>query len=174
MSNWVLDGIVTYATGLPFSARLATSVSRDLSSSFAERPNLNPGFSNNPIHGVSPGCGGGVVPAGLRLHTATNWYDPCAWSAPASGTYGNIGRNTIIGPGLADVDGTLEKGFKVIERVNTQFRFEMFNVLNHTNLGLPNTTTLSTTQAPTLAGLGAVTYTTTSSRQVQFALRISF
>jgi hypothetical protein len=151
---------------------LSASVSRDLSTAtLAERPNLKPGFSNNPIRGVSAGCPG--FAAGTPLGNATNWYDPCAFSLPIAGTYGNLGRNTLIGPGIASVNLALEKSFPLNERVSATFRAEAFNITNHTNLGLPNMAPLTASGAPNPAA-GSIIYTTTSSRQLQFALRINF
>ena len=171
VNGWTLDGIGTFTSGQPFTARLSTAVSRNLSSVLAERPNVNSGFSTNPTSGVTAGCTG--IAAGQRLGTADRFYDPCAFSLPAAGTYGNVGRDTIIGPGVEDVDFALEKIFKPIEKVSTTFRVEMFNALNHTNLGLPNTSVL-TAAGVANAAAGRITYTTTSSRQIQFGLRINF
>jgi hypothetical protein len=69
---------------------------------------------------------------------------------------------------------TLEKGFRLREKVNATFRFEMFNIMNHTNLGLPNVTSTETTGLAANPAAGVATYTTTNSRQLQFGLRISF
>lgn len=171
VNGWTWDGIGTFSSGMPFTARVSTPVSRDLSSTPAERPNLNPGFRANPTQGMSAGCTG--IPAGTKLGTPQYWYDPCAFSAPAAGTYGNLGRNTSIGPGVQDVDIALEKNFKVRETGYVTFKAEMFNVLNHTNLGLPNTAALNSSGNPNPSG-GLISYTTTSSRQLQFALRIGF
>src|SRR4029077_8203313 len=132
---------------------------------------LKPGASQNPTSGTSAGCSG--FPAGTPLGSASNYYDPCSFSLPLAGTYGNVGRNTIIGPGVADVDLALEKSFKLHEEANVTFKAEIFNIMNHTNLGLPNGTPLSAAGVATTSA-GRITYTTTSSRQIQFALRISF
>jgi len=171
VNGWTLDAIGTFTSGMPFTARLASSVSRDLSQYLAERPNLNPGAKQNPSSGASIGCTG--FPAGTPLANANNWYDPCSFALPLAGTYGNVGRNTITGPGVADVDLALEKSFKLRESADVKFRAEMFNVMNHTNLGLPNTNPLAASGAASPSA-GRITYTTTSSRQLQFALRISF
>jgi hypothetical protein len=171
VNGWTLDGIGTFTSGQPFTARLSTAVSRNLSSVLAERPNLNPGFSLNPTSGTTVGCPG--IPAGQPLGTADRYYDPCAFSLPAAGTYGDVGRDTIIGPGVEDVDFALEKVFKQTEKIRTTFRVETFNALNHTNLGLPNTSALTSAGAANPAA-GRITYTTTSSRQIQFGLRINF
>ena len=171
VNGWTVNGIVTFTSGLPFSVLDSTAVSRDQASSFAERPNLNPGFSPNPIHGTSAGCSG--FPVGSPLGGPTNWYDPCAFSLPAAGRYGNVGRNTVIGPGVADVVTSLEKTFKLHEEANVTFRAEMFNIFNHPNFGLPNTAAIAANgQANPSAGV--ITYTATSSRQIQFGLRFNF
>ena len=102
-----------------------------------------------------------------------HFYDPCSFSLPLAGTYGNVGRNTIIGPGVADVDLALEKSFKLHEKANVTFKAEVFNIMNHANFGLPNVNALAASGAAN-SSAGRITYTTTSSRQLQFALRITF
>jgi hypothetical protein len=170
VNGWTLDGIGTLQSGMPFTARLSASVSRDQASTLTERPDLRPGFSSSPTTGVSAGCPG--FAAGTPVGTAANWYDPCAFSLPAAGTYGNLGRNTIIGPGLANLDLALGKSFTLAGSEMT-FKAEMFNVLNRANFGLPNSNPLTATgQASGSAGV--ITYTTTSARQLQFALRLNF
>jgi outer membrane receptor protein involved in Fe transport len=172
VNGWRLDGIGTFTSGQPFTALLSTSNSRNLSTAgLADRPNLKPGFSNNPTHGVSAGCSG--FAAGTSVGNANNWYDPCAFSLPIAGTYGDMKRNTLIGPKLAAVDVAVEKDFKPIEQATVTFRAEAFNVLNHANFGLPNTSALASSGAANPAA-GSITYTATSSRQLQFALRINF
>ena len=170
-NGWTFDGIGTFTAGMPFTARLAAAVSRDLSNTLAERPDLIAAARQNPNNGTTVGCAG--IPAGQKLGTADRFYDPCSFSLPLAGTYGNLGRTTIIGPGVADVDLALEKGFKLREEANVTFKAELFNIMNHSNFGLPNTTALAASGAGNAAA-GRITYTTTSSRQLQFALRISF
>jgi hypothetical protein len=172
VNGWKLDGILTAASGLPFTALLGSNVSRNLSTAgLSDRPNLNPGFSDNPTSGVSAGCPG--FAAGTRVGTPQNWFDPCAFSSPIAGTYGDLGRNTLIGPGVTDLDFALEKNFPLTERLNATFRAEAFNILNHANFGLPSVTAITASGAANPAA-GNVTFTTTSSRQLQFALRINF
>jgi hypothetical protein len=170
-NGWTLDCIVTFQTGMPFTIRSGASVSRDKAMYVADRPNLNPGTSQNPTRGTSAGCPGFL--AGTPVGNASNWFDPCAFSLALAGTYGNLGRNTVIGPGLSDVDLALEKSFKLLETTNATFRFEMFDVLNHANFSLPNTTALTASGAANPSA-GVITSTLTSSRQIQLALRINF
>jgi hypothetical protein len=90
--------------------------------------------------------------------------------------YGNVGRDTYIGPGLTTWDFSVLKDSKLRERLNLQFRAEIFNLLNHTNFNTPNLivfTPPTTTNPSGLSGTaGAITSTSTSSRQVQFALKL--
>jgi hypothetical protein len=65
------------------------------------------------------------------------WVNPAAFAQPAPGTFGNIGRNSLRGPGFADVDFAVVKNTPITERVNAQFRVEMFNLFNRKNLPIP-------------------------------------
>jgi hypothetical protein len=85
---------------------------------------------------------------------------------PASAPFGNLGRNAFRAPGLEQWDLAVNKRFRITERAALQFRSEFFNVLNHTNLGLPN-------QVSTSAAFGTIR-TTYPARQVQFALKLMF
>ena len=156
LGGWTINGIGTFNSGLPFTAVLATNTSRNHDTNAAIRPNLNPGASNSPV-----------------LGHVNHWYDASVFTAPPPGEYGNLGRNTIIGPGIADLDLSLEKSFSIREPARMTFRAEFFNIINHANFGLPNSTALTATGAPS-ATAGLITSTTTSSRQIQFALRITF
>ena len=171
VSGWTLESIGTFTTGHPFTARLSKNVSQDQNSTLADRPDLVLGASNNPNHAASIGCPGFAV--GTPLGNADHWFDPCSFTSPLAGTYGDVGRNTIIGPGLEDVDFGLEKRFTLRNEVNATFKTEVFNIFNHANFGLPTATALVASGAPNPAA-GRITYTVTSSRQIQFALRINF
>jgi hypothetical protein len=122
---------------------------------------------------VTAGCGGGIIPAGQKLHTPNLWFDPCAFVLPASGTFGNLGRNTIIGPGLATMDFSLIKSTKLTERIGLQFRTEGFNIFNHPNFRIPQSSAVfaGNTYSPSA---GVIQNTATSSRQIQFGLKLTF
>lgn len=111
---------------------------------------------------------------------------------PTRGTYpqcfnllGNAGRNTLVGPGLSNLTFSLYKNDK-FKRINTQFRAEFFNVLNHANFNLPFTgfgdavdtniyTYSATTKAAALnPSAGLISSTTTTSRQIQFSLKVGW
>jgi outer membrane receptor protein involved in Fe transport len=76
----------------------------------------------------------------VQNHSAAQYLDYSSFGVPALGSYGNLNRNSIYGPGFEDVDLSLLKNIPIYkERVRAQFRVEMFNVFNHTNLAQPNT-----------------------------------
>jgi len=127
--------------------------------------------TNNPTSGVTAGCGP-EVPAGQKLGTPQMWFDPCAFSLPAPGTFGNAGRGTIRGPGLFDLDISFLKMTHISEHVGLQFRAELFNILNHTNFGFPSMIAFDGAVQSSAAGL--ITNTATSSRQIQFGLKLTF
>ena len=172
LGGWSINGIGTFTTGQPFTLRLPLNQSRNGDLLNPDRPDLKPGANNNPIEGRSAGCGG-VIPAGQKLRTPDRWYDPCGFQLPLAGTYGNLGRNTVIGPGVANLDLSIEKSFPLRENTDVAFRAEFFNIINHANFGLPNTAAVTAAGLPN-ASAGRITGTLNSSRQIQFGLKISF
>ena len=123
----------------------------------AERPDIRPGCTYKTA----------------VLRKPTQWFDPTCFSVPTVGTPGNIGRDSLIGPGLFNIDFALFKNTKITERFNSQFRAEFFNVLNHPNFAVPTTATFS--QGGSInTNAGRITSTTTFQRQIQFGLKVMF
>ena len=149
----------------PFSPQLGYNPTGNGDSRNPARPQLNPDFSGS-----------------LYPRTATQWFNPNAFTVPYPGTFGNASRDSLIGPGLTDVDLSFAKNTTIHERLRTQFRAEYFNILNHTNFTTPNAVVFSTGPTPaktsTAAALsptaGVMTATATTSRQLQFGLKILF
>ena len=112
------------------------------------------------------------------------YFNPGAFSAPAAGYVGNAGRDSLAGPGFADWDFSLLKSTALNERTRLQFRAEFFNILNHTNLQLPNEvvysagptqgTTANQTTAAALGSPGVISATANTSRQIQLGLKLLF
>ncbi len=171
LAGWTANGITTLRAGAPFTPTVGFNRSRNGDRWSPDRPNLNPGFSSDPTHGVTAGCAG--VPAGQTLGTPQLFYDPCAFSLPAPGTYGNLGRNTVTGPGLTNVDVSLEKTFKPREPMSVQFRTEVFNILNNSNFSIPGYA-LFQGNGDRIGSAGHITALTTQPRLIQFALKILF
>jgi hypothetical protein len=116
---------------------------------------------------VNPSFTGPVI-----LGSPNKWFNPAAFLAPPnnSGFYGNLGRDTLIGPGVATWDVSVMKDTRIREGTTLQFRAELFNILNHANFNTPNAVTFTPTGVSPTAGL--ITSTSTSSRQIQLGLKL--
>jgi outer membrane receptor protein involved in Fe transport len=162
VKGWQLNNIVTAQSGTPFEVRLGHNQSGNLNTidfSIHERPNVVPGRSNNPVTG-----------------DPQHWFDPSAFELQPSGTIGNLGRNTLVGPKLVNCDFSLFKQFTLTEGKTLHFRAEMFNIFNHPNFGVPNSANRTALQPNGNVNLsaGAILSTVTTSRQIQFGLKLSF
>jgi hypothetical protein len=160
-SGWSLSSIVTAQAGFPFTPQLSYNPSNNLDTRNPVRPFLNPNFTGPVI-----------------LGKPSQWFNPAAFIAPpsAGGFYGNLGRDTFIGPGLATWDFSVSKDTRIHERLNLQFRVELFNLLDRANFNTPNLIVFTPPTAANPSGLsgtaGAITSTSTTSRQVQFGLKL--
>lgn len=155
LSGWQLNGIGTILSGFPFTPQIGANRSGDGDTRNPDRPSLNPAFSGNVV-----------------LGNPNQWFNPNAFVLPTPGTYGNLGRGTFTGPGLADVDLSIFKDTRISERANLEFRSEVFNLFNRANFGTPNAIVFSGSNYSGSAGL--ITATTTTSRQIQFGLKLIF
>ncbi len=119
-SGWQLNTIISVQSGRPIP--IANSFDNTGHFYFNQRPNVVPGV--NPI-----------LP---HWTPATGYLNPLAFSQPADGTFGNLGRDAIFGPGYSNVDFSITKNTQITEMVNLQLRAEFFNLFNHPNFALPN------------------------------------
>jgi hypothetical protein len=154
-SGWSVSGIETVQSGFPFTPVLGFNPSNDGDSRNPVRPSWNPAFTGNLISG-----------------TPNQYFNPNAFAVPPAGTYGNAGRNTLIGPGLVELDVSVLKSTAITERLNLQFRAEFFNILNRANFGTPNTVVFTSASAVPAPTAGVITSTSTASRQIQFGLKL--
>ena len=161
LSGWSVNSIVTLQEGFPFTPQLSYNPSNSGDTRNPVRPFLNPDFTGPVI-----------------LGKPAQWFNPNAFIAPPStgGFDGNLGRDTFIGPGLATWDFSVLKDTPIREGLRLQFRAEIFNLLDRANFNTPNLIVFTppTTANPTgLSGTaGAITSTSTTSRQVQFGLKL--
>jgi len=172
ISGWSISTIASLLTGFPFSPQLGYNPTGSGDSRNPVRPSLNPSFT------------GPLYVKGSTSQKVTQYFNPAAFSAPAYGTVGNVGRDSLIGPGYADWDLSLLKSTPLTEHARLQFRAEFFNILNHTNLQLPNEVVYSTgptqgtaanqTTVATLGSPGVISATANTSRQIQLAAKIVF
>ncbi len=152
--GWSIGSIITLQGGLPFTPQLSYNPSNSGDTKNPVRPMVNPNFTGNVIIG-SP----------------NEWFNPAAFLAPPnnSGYWGNLGRDTLIGPGLATWDFDVHKDTRLSEKTDLQFRAEFFNILNHANFNTPNPVVFTPALSPTA---GVITSTSTTSRQVQLSLKL--
>ena len=153
--GWTLNSIVTLQGGFPFTPQLSYNPSNTGDSRNPVRPYVNPAFSGPVI-----------------LGNPSQWFNPAAFLAPPnnSGFFGNLGRDTLPGPGLATWDLSALKDTRLREGLNLQFRAEFFNVLNRANFNTPNAVVFTPTGVSPTAGV--ITGTSTTSRQIQFSLKL--
>jgi len=161
VSGWSVNSIVTLQDGFPFTPQLSYNPSNNGDTRNPVRPFLNPDFSGPAI-----------------LGKPAQWFNPHAFIAPPStgGFYGNLGRDTLIGPGLATWDFSVLKDTSLREGLRLEFRAEIFNLLNRANFNTPNLIVFTPPTAANPTGIsgtaGAITSTSTTSRQVQFGLKL--
>jgi hypothetical protein len=155
VSGWVLSGIETVQSGFPFTPQLGFNPTNNGDSRNPIRPSWNPSFAGPVI-----------------LGGPNQYFNPNAFILPPAGTYGNTGRDVLIGPGLAELDASLLKNTAISERVNLQFRAEFFNLLNRANFATPNPVVFSSAGTIPSPTAGVITSTSTTSRQIQFGLKL--
>jgi outer membrane receptor protein involved in Fe transport len=172
LGGWTTNWIYSYGSGLPVNIGLGFENSGEGNLDQADRPNLVPGFSNNPTHGVTAGCGG-VIPAGQKLHTPDRWYDPCAFSVAAPGFFGNLGRNTIVGPKKNRVDISLVEITSLTESKKLEFRAEFFNIFNHPFFTLPQNLVFTSTRLHG-GNEGRIAATAGSNREIELGMKLTF
>jgi len=138
--------VITWQSGAPVTAVDQTNSCLCFSTG-SQRPNV----SGNP---------------NLSNRTVAEWFNVALFSQPANYTFGNEGVGIIRAAGIVANDVSLQRGFRIRERATLQARGELFNVTNHTNFGLPNTTFGSAT-------FGQVT-SAANPRQIELSLRLLF
>ena len=151
-ANWILDlpfqfnfsGIVTARTGRPFTV---TQSSNSVG-------NLMTGLPNR-------------IGDGEGAKTVDSWFDKTAFQAVTSGTFGNSGRNILRGPGLFNTDIAVQRRFAITGQTAIELRWEVFNLFNATELGLPETNISN-------AAVATITRLAGDARVMQFALRLVF
>jgi hypothetical protein len=118
-----------------------------------------------------PGYGNGSLPKGQR--TLSHWFNTAAFANPASGTWGNSGRNILQGPGTKTVDFSLFKDTHLTESKVLQLRAEVFNLANTPQFNNPGATVSSPSIGVVSSATSDVTFQRTE-RQIQFAAKITF
>jgi hypothetical protein len=147
LGGWQLSGVSSYQTGLPFTPILSFDPTN---TGTTARPNVVSGAALYPAN-----------------QGPNDWFNNSAFVAPAAYTYGNAGRNIILGPSAFNNDIGLQRSAIIKERFNLQFTAQAFNLFNTPQFGLPkNTVGVGTT--------GVITTVVTPERQLQLGLHLTF
>ena len=153
LGGWEVSGIVTAQSGFPYTLNLrgdTAGVGAGTGGIFV-RPNLAPGATWQL--------------SGSQQSTA-RYFNTAAFTSPVAGTFGSVGRNTLIGPGQSNVDAILARYIRVKEGIRLQFRAEFFNTLNHSNYLLVGRIVNDPTFGQVLSQYDP--------RELQFGLKLTF
>jgi hypothetical protein len=147
LAGWQGGGIVTVQSGSPFTVNLGV-----------DRANIGSGPAQRPDVSHDPNLGSGRTPE--------RWFDTSAFTLPQPFTFGNAGRNTVLGPGYSDVDFSIQKQTRLTEALKLRFRAEAFNLFNHPNFDTPNRIAFT-------PNFGRI-FSAQPSRQIQLGLKLEF
>jgi len=159
VEGWQISGLLGQNTGLPFSPYTGTDI-------------IGWAGSNNNRPNYVAGCQ-------VQVEMPNKWFDPNCYTLPAAGTLGNAGRDTIIGPGIVQVDLAVFKDTKVpkiSEAFRIQFRAEAYNLFNHPAFGLPGNSMFTSAAGARNTAAGVITTLAgnATARQLQFGLKFLF
>ena len=191
VNGWQVNGILTLSDGIPF--RVESDAVRSYRSALQERsghpPNLITGGNNDPTGGppnryydpnqfIPATCVGGVYcyepdSRGRMVGQPELGYGYYDEEGNRYFGFGNLGWNTLSGPGTAVFNFSLNKRFQLTEENSLQFRAEFFNLLNRPNFSLPEED-LFFSRGDRNPLAGQISSTNGSSRQIQFGLRFAF
>ena len=144
LGDWMLSGIFTARTGRPFTVRQSNN-------------NVGQGMTGLPNQIGDP----------EYPRTVEQWFNPAAFARVPSGTFGNVRRNTLRGPGWKGLDLSLARKISFSDRVAATVRWDVFNVFDTVNLGLPNSDLAS-------SSVGTISSLAGDPRLMQFSLRLGF
>ncbi|MGH9325304.1 MAG: carboxypeptidase regulatory-like domain-containing protein [Terriglobia bacterium] len=166
LGGWEVGSIITAEAGDPFSVELTNDQAETQA---APGASFTPGQRPNVVLGCGP----------LTTGNPNAYVNTSCFSFPALGTLGDLQRNGLAGPGLAEWDFSLMRNFKISklgEAGNLQFRAEFFNILNRANFDPPDQTSYSiyNSTGQINAGAGELTTTALAQREIQFALKLMF
>jgi outer membrane receptor protein involved in Fe transport len=193
LGGWELGGILKVNGGVPFTPNFGAGGDpagvKGSDTSF-ETPNrvTGPGCSTlvnpgNPSDYIKAQCFAIPTAPSMAFWTANCNPQPGGAGTPlvpfpeCYNLFGNAGRNILIGPGLVNLDFSVYKNNhirKISENFNVQFRWEIFNILNHANFAVPSSASIFDAAGNDVSASDIITSTQTPSRQMQFALKLIF
>ena len=159
LGGWEIHGLTQIQSGHPFTPNVGF-----------DRARLRPGRGDlGQRPDLAAASGGDII-----LGDPQRWFDPLSFDLPEAGFYGNLGRGTLTGPGLFNLNLAVHKILWRNERHALRLRSEFFNATNHPNFQIPSGRALFNSRLLRLGAAGRITETSTTSRQIQLALRWDF
>jgi hypothetical protein len=159
VGGWQVSSIVTWRNGFPINteAGLATAGTLGYGETRLDSTGISPNFSKSQ-------------------RSVHQWFNPAAFAEPGPGTFGDLTRNTLLGPSYFDWDASTLKEFPIHENQELEFRFEMFNAPNHPNWAAPSANWASTSSTPgkTFDKITTTANAPNSMREIQGALKFIF
>jgi hypothetical protein len=154
LRDWRITGVTTARTGRPFTI-------------YANNNSASLGNLGGLIQAYGDCLGSGALPSGQQ--SVMKWFNTADFAAPANPVrLGNCGRNTLTGPGLAQVDFNLTRSFRYFgEGRRLELRWDMLNAFNNTHFAIPNNDVTS-------GQFGQITSLAGDPRIMQFALKFIF
>jgi hypothetical protein len=148
LGGWQVNGIFAGQSGLPFT--VTTSGTPTNTGASAGRADVVAGAAQYPA-----------------TRTVKQWFNPAAFAVPSAYNWGNSKRNILRGPDEINLDASAEKKFPIKEGTDLLFRIEAFNMLNHAQFQIP-------AAVIAVGGVGSITSTSNTARQLQGTLRLTF
>ncbi|MGE0127908.1 MAG: carboxypeptidase regulatory-like domain-containing protein [Blastocatellales bacterium] len=162
LGDWQVNGILSLLDGRPIDITSGADTA-GLGGAGSQRPDL---VSGAPIY--------------LKSSNPLQYLNPAAFALPGVGRFGSLGRGVVVGPGVKNIDFSINKNWRVRERYGIQFRAEMFNLFNHVNFTTVDTG-LSLQNVSSNADFGKSTNTNfgrlggnRGPREIQFGLKFTF
>jgi len=149
LGGWELTGILSARSGAPFGVGIGRDIANIGARSISQRPNV----VGDPYAGAQ--------------RAPDLWITKAAFAEPSAFTFGNLGRNTLVGPGFFQMDFGGYKNFMIKEYLKLQFRAEVFNITNRANFGNPNANFDS-------SSFGLITGLAGAPLEAQFGLKLNF
>jgi hypothetical protein len=157
IGGWQASSTIVLLDGQPF-----TAVMQDGSNSYSLAGSNFAWFPNR------------TGSTSLKNRGVSQWFNEAAFAVPASGTFGNEGRNSLTGPGFNRINLSLGKTFDIWEQVHLQIRADANNAFNHPSFGLPDNNLTVSTSGAIATGTSKITTLSDPGRTMQLSARFSF
>lgn len=163
LGGWRISSVAQWHSGTPFTPIIQSSVAQGIDPGLD--PSLSAGSRLYPLVVGNPS---------VSNQTRKEWFNPAAYANPAYGTFGNSGRNTLLGPSFFNADLSVGKKFSFHEKIFLEIRADMFNVFNHVNYAHPDANVGYINGALADSTAGTITGPSAGQRVIQIGAHLTF